>query len=76
MISRISGGTDLGVTNPFALLRLLPISDHDQDAEILVLRHRITALQRQLAPGKVRFAAADRAYLAALLHQLPPPWGC
>jgi hypothetical protein len=30
-------------------------------------------LQRQLAPDKVRFAAADRAFLAALLHRLPRP---
>jgi hypothetical protein len=65
--------TYLGVTNAFALLRLLPISDHDKDAEILVLRHQITVLQRQLAPDKPRFAAADRAFLAALLHRLPRP---
>jgi hypothetical protein len=65
--------TYLGVTNAFALLRLLPMSDHDKDAEILVLRHQITVLQRQLAPDKVRFAAADRAFLAALLHRLPRP---
>jgi hypothetical protein len=63
--------TYLSVTNAFALLRLLPMSDHDKDAEILVLRHQITALQRQLAPDKVRFAAADRAILAALPHRLP-----
>jgi putative transposase len=65
--------TYLGVTNAFALLRLLPMSDHDKDTEILVLRHQITVLQRQLAPDKVRFAPADRAFLAALLHLLPRP---
>jgi hypothetical protein len=65
--------TYLGVTNAFALLRLLPMNDHDKDAETLVLRHQITVLQRQLAPDKVRFAAADRAFLAALLHRLPQP---
>jgi hypothetical protein len=65
--------TYLGVTNAFALLRLLPMSDHDKDTEILVLRHQITVLQRQLAPDKVRFAAADRAFLAALLQRLPRP---
>jgi transposase InsO family protein len=65
--------TYLGVTNAFALIRLLPISDHDKNAEILVLRHQITVLQRQLAPDKVRFAAADRAFMAALLHRLPRP---
>jgi hypothetical protein len=30
----------LGVTNAFALLRLLPMSDRDKDVEILALRHR------------------------------------
>jgi hypothetical protein len=30
----------LGVTNAFAMLRLLPISDQAKDAEILALRHR------------------------------------
>jgi len=28
-----------GITNAFALLRLLPGSDRDKDAEILALRH-------------------------------------
>jgi hypothetical protein len=65
--------TYLGVTNAFALHRLLPISDHDKDAEILLLRHQISVLQQQLAPHTVRFAAADRALLAALLHRLHRP---
>ena len=63
----------LAVMNAFALLRLFPMSDQDKDAEILVLRHQITVLQRQLAPDKVRFVAVDRAFLAALLHRLPRP---
>jgi transposase InsO family protein len=63
----------LGVTNVFALLRLLAMSDQDKDIEILVLRHQITVLQRQLAPHKVRFQPADRALLAALAHRLPLP---
>jgi hypothetical protein len=61
------------MTSTFALLRLLPISDHDKDVEILVLRHQLTVLHRQLGPHKVRFAAADRALLAALAHRLPLP---
>jgi transposase len=61
----------LGVTNAFALLRLLPVSDHAKDVEILTLRHQITVLQRQLGPDKARFQPADRALLAALLHRLP-----
>src|SRR5215211_4812892 len=47
------------------------MSDRDKDAEILVLRHQITVLERQLHGEKVRFTAADRALLAALLHRLP-----
>jgi hypothetical protein len=61
----------LGVTNALAILRLLPMSDRDKDAEILALRHQIMVLQRQLGKEKVRFDPTDRAFLAALLHQLP-----
>jgi|GEM_PF-2228952 len=59
----------LSVTNVFALLRLLPVSDQDTDAEILALRHQITVLQRQLGTNRPRFSPADRAFLAALLHR-------
>jgi transposase len=62
-----------GVTNAFALLRLLPRSDRDKDAEILVLRHQLAVLQRQFGEQKIRFQPADRALLAALLHRLPRP---
>jgi hypothetical protein len=65
--------TYLGVTNVFALLRLLAMSDQDKDIEILVLRHQISVLQRQLTPHKVRFQPADRAFLAAVAHRLPLP---
>jgi transposase InsO family protein len=64
--------TYLTVTNAFAALRLLPMGDRDKDVEILVLRHQITVLERQLgADIKVRFAPEDRAFLAALLTSLP-----
>jgi putative transposase len=63
----------LGITNAFILLRLLPGSDRDKDAEILALRHQLAVLQRQLDGQRVRFEPADRAWLAALLHQLPRP---
>src|SRR5881227_2637629 len=64
----------LGITNAFSLLRLLPGSDRDKDAEILALRHQLAVLQlRQLAAQRIRFDPADRAWLAALLHQLPRP---
>ena len=61
----------LGVANVFALLRLLPTSSQEKDAEILALRHQLLVLERQLGPGRVRFAPGDRALLAALLHWLP-----
>jgi hypothetical protein len=60
----------LSVTNMFALLRLLA-SDLDKDTEILVLPHQITVLQRQLGGTRPRFSPSDRAFLAALLYQLP-----
>ena len=63
--------TYLCVTNVFALLRLLPMSDRDKDAEILALRHQITVLERQLGKNRLRVSPADRAFLAALLHRLP-----
>ena len=70
----------LGVTNGLALLRLLPMSDRDKDAEILVLRHQITVLERQLhGQGyRVRFAPADRVGDQRIPpgcdHAIPPVW--
>jgi putative transposase len=61
----------LGVTNTFAMLRLLPMSDRDKDIEILALRHQLSVLERQLSKRKVRFSPSDRVFLAALLHRLP-----
>ncbi|WP_406074663.1 helix-turn-helix domain-containing protein [Micromonospora sp. NBC_01638] len=61
----------LGVTNAFAMLRLLPMSDRDKDVEILALRHQIMVLERQLGTERVRFDASDRGLLAALLHRVP-----
>ena len=54
----------LTVTNAFAALRLLSMTDRDEDAEILVLRHQITDLERQLGADKVKFVPEDRAFLA------------
>ena len=61
----------LGMTNTFALLRLLPMSDRDKNVEILALRHQITILERQLGKARPRFSPADRAFLTALLHRIP-----
>ncbi|MFC6018013.1 transcriptional regulator [Plantactinospora solaniradicis] len=68
MLSRL---VYLGVANTLALLRLLPMSERDKDAEILALRHQVMILERQLHGDRVRFTRADRAWLAALLHPLP-----
>ena len=48
-----------------------PAPPPDKDAEILALRHQITVLQRRLGTNRPRFSPADRAFLAALLHNLP-----
>ena len=55
----------------FTVLRLLSMGDRAKDVEILAPRHQITVLERQLGQRPVRFTAADRALLAALLHRLP-----
>jgi putative transposase len=62
----------LTVTNTFAVLRLLTMGDPNKDTEILALRHQIAVLERQLGKEKVRFTPSDRAFLAALVHRLPP----
>jgi putative transposase len=61
----------LGVTNAFASLRLLPMSNRDKAVEMLALRHQITVLGRQLGKTRLRFSSGDRAFLAALPHRLP-----
>jgi hypothetical protein len=51
----------LGVTNAFAMLLLLPVSDREKDVEILALRHQIAVLERQLNGQPVRFHAIEHA---------------
>lgn len=60
----------LAVSSVFALIRLLLMSDVDKDIEILTLRHQLAVAQRQIDTPRV--TPADRAFLAALLHRLPP----
>ena len=49
----------------FGLLAVLVRSDLSKDVELLVLRHENQVLRRQLR-GRLRWAHADRLWLAAL----------
>jgi hypothetical protein len=55
----------------FAWLALLARSDAAKDVEILILRHEVTVLRRQVARPKPSWS--DRAILAALARLLPKP---
>ena len=51
-------------------------SESDKDIEIMVLRHQVQVLERQVH-GRVRYRPADRAILAALSRRLPRArWRC
>ena len=59
----------LAVLRVFGWLALLARSDRAKDTEILILRHQVAVLQRQVrAP---RLSWADRAVLAALARLMP-----
>jgi transposase len=60
----------LAVRQTVSVLRLLPMSDHEKDIEILALRHQLGVLQRQLAGQRPQLRPEDRAFLAALLVPL------
>ncbi|MCQ4043259.1 hypothetical protein NON19_14775, partial [Streptomyces rubrisoli] len=59
------------MANAFAVLRLLPRSDREKDAEILALRHQLAVLERQLRGARPRFTPAGRALFGRT--PLPPP---
>jgi putative transposase len=57
------------------LLALLASGDAAKNLEILVLRHQLTVLRRQIS--RPRFETADRALLAAISRFLPRArWSC
>ena len=58
---------------PIQLLALLARGDAAKDLEILVLRHQLTVLRRQVQRPKLQ--PADRALLAAVSRVLPRPVG-
>jgi putative transposase len=72
MLSRLA---DLLCCRSIQLLVLLVCGDAAKDLEILVLRHQLTVLRRQLA--RPRLEPADRALLAAVSRVLPRArWSC
>ncbi|MFC0541911.1 hypothetical protein [Kutzneria chonburiensis] len=56
----------LAVSDAFAALRLLHMTDREKDIEILALRHQLTVLQRQLGDQRPRLRPEDRALLVPL----------
>jgi len=59
----------LAVLRLFGWFALLARSDRVKDAEILLLRHQVAILQRQVKTPRLSWA--DRAVLAALARMLP-----
>jgi hypothetical protein len=61
----------LALTNAVAFVRLLPMNDVDKDVEILVLRHQLAVLQRQI--DEPHLAPPDRALSRPTCTDLPRP---
>jgi putative transposase len=65
----------LTLCHSIQLLRLMARGDAAKDLEILVLRHQLTVLRRQIP--RRRLEPADRALLAAVSRVLPRScWSC
>ena len=64
----------LGITNAFALLRLLPRTDREKDAEILALRHQLAVLQRHLdGSGSASTRPTGPGWPRCCTHSPGPP---
>ena len=59
----------LAVLRVFGWLALLARSDRAKDAEILIVRHQVAVLRRQIKTA--RLSSAGRAVLAALARLVP-----
>jgi hypothetical protein len=59
----------LGLCRIFGLIASVRRSESDNDIEIMVLRHQVRILERQLH-ARVRYRPADRTILAALSRSL------
>ena len=70
MLIRLVGLVCLAVSRLFAWLALLIRSEAPDDAEILVLRHEVPVLRRQVACPEPDLA--DRAVIAALARGFCP----
>jgi putative transposase len=73
MIGRAARLAYLGVTNTFALLRLLPMDDRDKDLEILALGTRSNCCNgTSVEQGPSSLQLTERSWLP-FLHRLPRP---
>ncbi|MFE7329548.1 hypothetical protein ACFU8W_32105 [Streptomyces sp. NPDC057565] len=63
------------MTNAFAMLRLLPMSDRGKGVEILALRHQITVLERQLGGEQATVRRERSGVPGGVAAPHPAGWG-